>query len=120
MTCSSWNLWAAAGAVALVLGCGPAEAPGEAEREGMTEQALTNTCHNASASYTFTCATVNVYSTATGTTPIDTIHCGGASWSVTLLKACPANGRFQVQYAKDFGGESGTGWVNRTVLAAAP
>ncbi|SET46644.1 hypothetical protein [Stigmatella erecta] len=118
MTCSSWNPWAAAGAVALLLGCGPLEAPEDAEREGLTEQALTNTCHSTSASYTFTCATVNVYSTATGTTPIDTIQCGGAYWSVTLLKACPTNGRFQVEYAKDFGGESGTGWVSRSVLVA--
>jgi hypothetical protein len=118
MQCSAWSRWFVAGAVGVLLGCGPLEV--EAERVGSTERALTNTCQDTSKDYTFTCATVQVYSTATGTTPIDTIHCGGAYWSVTLLKACPSNGRFQVNYDKDAGGESGTGWVSRTVLAASP
>ncbi|WP_148273285.1 hypothetical protein [Stigmatella aurantiaca] len=118
MKCFPWNLWFAAGAVGLLMGCGPLDGEVEPEREGTTEHALANTCQNTSANYTFECATVHVYSTATGTTPIDTIHCGGAYWSVTLLKACPSNGRFQVSYAKGFGAESGTGWVSRTVLAA--
>ncbi|MDC0711864.1 hypothetical protein POL68_25575 [Stigmatella sp. ncwal1] len=118
MTCVSCNPWFAAGAVIFLLGCGPLEAPGEAAPEGTVEQALTNTCHSTAASYTFTCATVNVYGTAGGGTPIDTIPCGGAYWSVTLLKACPTNERFQVEYAKGAGAGSGTGWVSRTVLVA--
>jgi hypothetical protein len=115
---TSWNPWFAAGAVVLLLGCGPLEAPGETALGEVTEQALTNTCHDTSTRYTFTCATVKVYSTATGTTAIDTIQCGGAYWSVRLLKACPSNERFQVDYIKSPGPRSGTGWVDRTVLVA--
>ncbi|ATB32742.1 hypothetical protein [Melittangium boletus] len=110
--------WFAVGAVGLFLGCGPQDAPDESKPVGAVGQELANTCQNTSASYTFECATVHVYKTATSTTPIDTIHCGGAYWVATLLQACPSNGRFKVEYGKDFDPTPATGWIDRTHLVA--
>ncbi|MET0401676.1 MAG: hypothetical protein ABW123_04695 [Cystobacter sp.] len=107
------------GAVGLGLGCGPREAV-EEDSLAVQEQALPNSCQSTSAAYTFGCATVFVYASATSTAPIDRIECGGAYWSATLLRSCPSNGRFKVEYTKEFSGEFGTGWVEREILAVQP
>jgi hypothetical protein len=112
--------WFVAGVVGLLAGCGPLEVQEEAGPTGALAEALTNTCQNPGRDYTFACATVYVYETATSTTPIDTIPCGGAYWVANLVKSCPSNGRFLADYRKDFDPTPARGWIDRTVLASAP
>jgi hypothetical protein len=101
----------------LVSGCGLPEDEGLSEPVGSTEQALTNTCHSLSQRYAFHCATIPVYSSATSSTVSDTIYCGGANVSLRLLKACPSNERFYVEYSR-LSGPYRQGWVHRSFIAA--
>ncbi len=104
--------------VGLLSGCGmPSEEEGLTELMGSTEQELTNTCQNLSQHYSVYCATVPVYGSATSTTAIDTIYCGGANVSVRLLKACPSNERFYVEYAR-LSGPYEPGWIHRSFIVA--
>ncbi|ATB43662.1 hypothetical protein CYFUS_009142 [Cystobacter fuscus] len=112
--------WFAAGVVGLLAGCGSLEVQEEAGPTDALAEALTNTCQNPGRDYTFVCATVYVYKTATSTTPIDTIPCGGAYWVANLVESCPSNGRFLADYRKDFDPTPARGWIDRTVLAPAP
>ncbi|WP_434389716.1 hypothetical protein [Melittangium boletus] len=107
-------------AVGLCVGCGPLEAPDEAEAVGTSGEALTNTCQDTRRDYTFPCTTVRVYKTATSTTAIDSIPCGGAYWVANLVQACPSNGRFLADYGRDFDPAPARGWIDRTHLVAAP
>ncbi len=101
----------------LVSGCGMPEEEGLTESMGSSEQELTNTCHSLSQRYSVHCATVPVYSSATSTTVIDTIYCGGANISVRLLQACPSNERFYVEYAR-LSGPYTPGWIHRSFIVA--
>ncbi|WP_257458217.1 hypothetical protein [Archangium lipolyticum] len=117
MTMSLWR-WPLAFVVAgLLSGCGLPEDEGLSEPVGSTEQALTNTCHSLSQRYSVQCATVPVYSSATSTTAIDTIYCGGANISVRLLQACPSNERFYVEYSR-LSGPYKPGWIHRSFIVA--
>jgi hypothetical protein len=120
MTFSFRSGWFVAGAVGLFVGCGPMDLPeGVAPVESLTGE-LTNTCQDIGRDYTFKCATVYVYKTATSTTPIDTIPCGGAYWVANLVVSCPSNERFLADYRKDFDPTPARGWIDRTVLAPVP
>ncbi|QRO00899.1 hypothetical protein JRI60_18630 [Archangium violaceum] len=100
----------------LLSGCGLPEEEGLTEPVGSTELELTNTCQSLSQHYAFKCATIPVYSSATSSTAIDTIYCGGANVSVRLLKACPSNERFYVEYSR-LSGPYEPGWVHRSFIA---